>query len=75
MTAAIGQWEYRVQTLGKALSGPKDEEFTALLNTWGEEGWEIISVTPIEGSNKVRVTAKRPLTTASRRRRSMPIQL
>jgi len=72
MTETV-QWEYQVQTIGKALGGPKDEEATAFLNELGEAGWEVIGLFPIENSNKVRMVSKRPLTAATRRQRSMPM--
>jgi len=64
------KWEYRVQTMGSTFSSPKDADLEAGLNEWGEEGWEVISITPFEGSNKIRVTARRPLSAAARRRRA-----
>jgi membrane-bound ClpP family serine protease len=70
--ADINQWEYRVKTFGAILRGIKDEEFTTTLNEWGEEGWEVVSAQGIENTNKVRIIARRPLTTAVRRRRSLP---
>jgi hypothetical protein len=65
------QWEYRVQTIGR-IWGTRDEKIQALLNEWGEEGWEAINVYTPEGSGKVTIVAKRPLTLATRRQRSMP---
>ena len=62
-------WEYRVETFGSLFSAPKDEELEAVLDEWGEEGWEVFSAHHLEGSNKVRIIARRPLTAASRRRR------
>lgn len=65
------QWEYRVQTIG-SMFGTKDEHIQAVLNDWGEEGWEAINVYTPYGSGKVTIVVKRPLTAASRRLRSMP---
>jgi hypothetical protein len=65
------QWEYRVQTIGSAF-GAKDENIEATLNEWGMEGWEVTHVYTATSSNKVTIVAKRPLTAASRRLRSMP---
>lgn len=65
------QWEYRVQSVGK-FWGTKDEEIEALLNEWGEEGWEAVAVFSASGSSNVTIVAKRPLTLSTRRRRSMP---
>lgn len=69
--AAQTQWEYRVLTIGR-MFGTKDEQIEATLNEWGEEGWEAINVYTPEGSGKVTIVAKRPLTAEARRRRSMP---
>jgi hypothetical protein len=71
--AELMQWEYRVKTFGSILRGMKDEEMETSLNEWGEEGWEVVSAQGIEGTSKVRLIAKRPLTTATRRRRSLPV--
>ncbi len=65
-------WEYRVETFGTAFRSPHDEELTAGLNAWGEEGWEVVSVYQMENSVKVRVVARRPLTREARRQRSWP---
>jgi len=56
----------------RQILGSKDEDIEATLNEWGEEGWEAINVYTPEGSGKVTIVAKRPLTAATRRRRSMP---
>jgi hypothetical protein len=66
------QWEYRVQTIGSAFSGAKDEQIEATLNEWGLEGWKAVNLYAPTGSNKVTLVAKRQLTAASRRLRSMP---
>jgi len=66
------QWEYRVGTFGTFFNGMKDEGLEAALNEWGMDGWEVISARGIENSSKVVVIAKRPLTTSTRRRRSLP---
>ena len=67
------QWEYRVQTIGSALVGTKDEQIEATLNEWGEEGWEAVNVyLNNTNSAKVTIVAKRPLGSSERRRRSMP---
>lgn len=63
-------WEYRVQTIGSVF-GTKDENIQATLNEWGEEGWEAINVYTPEGSGKVTMVAKRPLTERVRRQRVM----
>ncbi|MEW5867942.1 MAG: DUF4177 domain-containing protein [Chloroflexota bacterium] len=68
----IVRWEYRVATCGSALSGAKDEELEVLLDAWGEEGWEVISVHNPTNSNKVRIVAKRRLDSTTRRQRTWP---
>jgi hypothetical protein len=71
MADEIKQWEYRVQTSG-GLFGTKDELIQYTLNEWGIEGWEAINVFTPEGSGKITIVAKRPLTERARRMRSMP---
>jgi hypothetical protein len=66
------KWEYRLRTFGSGLRGPKDDEVEEELNVWGEEGWEVVAIRSHENSYKMTVVAKRPLTTAARRRRSLP---
>ncbi|HXD09431.1 MAG TPA: hypothetical protein VN653_05150 [Anaerolineales bacterium] len=65
------QWEYRVQTIG-SIFGTKDEQIEAILDEWGEQGWEAVNVYTPYGSGKVTIVAKRPLTERIRRMRSMP---
>ncbi len=65
------QWEYRVLTIGNVF-GTKDENIEATLNEWGLEGWEAIHVYTPSQSSKVTIVAKRQVTAASRRWRSMP---
>ncbi len=68
------QWEYRLETIGgSAWRAPKDQELEALLDAWGEEGWEVINLFTAPGTNRITVVAKRPLTLSTRRRRSMPV--
>jgi len=69
--AETTQWEYRVQTIG-SMFGTKDENIEATLNEWGEDGWEAIMVYTPEGSGKVTMVAKRPLTQSARRSRFTP---
>jgi hypothetical protein len=66
------QWEYRVQTIGSAFFGAKDEHIQATLDEWGSEGWEAINVYTPYGSGQVTLVAKRPLTDRARRTRSIP---
>jgi len=66
------KWEYPVLTIGSSIMGTKDEAIEAMLNEWGEDGWEAICVYTPEGSGKVTIVAKRPLTDAARRERTMP---
>lgn len=71
MTEEFKQWEYRVQTIG-SIFGTKDELVQATLDEWGEEGWEAVNVFTPEGSGKITMVAKRPLTERTRRMRKMP---
>lgn len=71
--AQLPQWEYRLETFGSFLRGPNDEEMEAILNEWGEEGWEVISARSVENTSKVAILAKRPLTDSVKRRRSLPV--
>lgn len=73
MAEETKQWEYRVQTIG-SLFGTKDEHIQATLDEWGLEGWEAINVFTREGSGKITIVAKRPLTDRVRRMRSLPSQ-
>ncbi|HET6824004.1 MAG TPA: DUF4177 domain-containing protein [Anaerolineales bacterium] len=73
MAEAIKHWEYRVQTIG-GLFGTKDEHIQEILNEWGSEGWEAINVFTPEGSGKITIVAKRPLSDRARRIRSWPNQ-
>lgn len=71
MAEEIKQWEYRVQTIGNFF-GTKDENIEAILNEWGEDGWEVTHVYTPSGSGNVTIVAKRPLSSTTRRSRSMP---
>ena len=71
MADEIKPWEYQVKTIG-GVFGTKDELIQATLNEWGAEGWEAINVFTPEGSGKITIVAKRPLTDRARRMRSMP---
>jgi len=66
------QWEYRVETVGSFWKGVRDDDFTAILNVWGEDGWEVVGFRTIENSNQAQIIAKRPLTRETRRWRSIP---
>ena len=70
--AELVQWEYRVETVGSGLSGIKDPALEQLINDWGQQGWEVISVENPASSNKIRLVAKRPLSSSTRRQRSWP---
>jgi hypothetical protein len=73
MNDELPKWEYCVQTVGAFWSGVKADALEQMLNEWGEEGWEVVSTHIIENANKINVIAKRPLTRAARRFRSMPV--
>lgn len=70
--AETSEWEYRVVSVGGGLRSPKDEDLEATLNELGEQGWEVVGVTNRESSYKLTLIAKRPLTSAARRRRTTP---
>jgi len=72
MSDEAQRWEYRVETVGSLWSGVKAEVLEDLLNTWGEDGWEVVSTHILENMNKINVIAKRPLTSRTRRQRSLP---
>lgn len=65
------KWEYRVNTIGSAIRGLKDEEIEAALNEWGQEGWEIISAHPPSSSPKITIVAKRLMTANTQRQRRL----
>ena len=48
----IPKWEYRVQTVGGAIGGPKDDALTIFLDEWGAEGWEVISANNLDSSQR-----------------------
>lgn len=66
------QWEYRIESFGTFFSNPKDDDMTAALNQWGEEGWEVIHIHSYPNGSKALVIAKRPLDRSTRRSRTMP---
>ena len=63
-------WEYRCQWFGSVWRGVKDADIEAILNEWGAEGWEVISMAVESG--KVLVLARRALTPTTRRQRTLP---
>jgi hypothetical protein len=67
------QWEYRVETVGSFWSGLKDAQMIEILNSWGEEGWEVIQAHNLQNSEKIRLIARRPLQRTTRPRRSWPV--
>lgn len=71
MAEEFKQWEYRVETIG-GIFGTKDELIQNTLDEWGAEGWEAINVFTPEGSGKITIVAKRPMTERTRRLRSRP---
>jgi hypothetical protein len=72
MVEQIIQWEYRVLTVGNVFSGAKNEQIQAILNEWGLDGWEAVNVYAPTNSAKATLVAKRQVTAATRRLRSMP---
>ena len=71
MVEQMVQWEYRVQTVGNMFS-TRDELIEAVLNEWGEEGWEAVNAFAGYNTSKVTLVAKRQLTPTTRRARSIP---
>jgi hypothetical protein len=72
MAEETKKWEYRVQTIGGTF-GTRDEDIEALLNEWGEQGWEATQVYTFSSrAAKVTIVARRPLTRETMRLRSMP---
>lgn len=71
MTDELKKWDYRVQNFGSVWTGAKPEDIEAALIEWGVEGWEVVSAVH-KSTNEVIVIAKRPLTHATMRARSMP---
>jgi hypothetical protein len=71
MSANI-QWEYLVENVGSFWRSPNPGELQTYLNELGIEGWELVNLHHVQNSNKVWITLKRQLTTATRRRRSLP---
>lgn len=65
-------WEYRVVTTGTTFSQPKDDDLETLLNELGTEGWEVVAAHNLEGSNKVRIIAKRQMDGRPARKSTWP---
>ena len=72
MAEEMLKWEYKVQSVGTFWTGVKDAELEAMLNEWGEQGWEVVGFRSVENSNQAMLIAKRPLTREVMRWRSMP---
>jgi hypothetical protein len=66
------KWEYHVEEVGTFWNGVKPEEMQELLNAMGQDGWILVSAFPIQGSNKVTLIARRPLTTRPARQSTWP---
>ncbi|MBN1265062.1 MAG: hypothetical protein JXA25_06190 [Anaerolineales bacterium] len=64
------KWEYFVETFGGGIRGVNMEEVQAGLNELGEQSWEVLGVHQMQGTSKLCVFAKRPLTEAVRKQRS-----
>jgi hypothetical protein len=69
----LPKWEYQVHSFGGTFGGPKDEDLEAVLNQWGEDGWEVVAATIPPNSTKVKIIAKRLLTRSSLRQRDLAI--
>ncbi len=59
------KWEYKVLKMGIGLKGFRAEEIEEELNLWGEEGWEVIAATRLQG--EFVAVLKRPVGGARRR--------
>ena len=70
--AEITRWEYRLETFGSFWTRAKDDELQAILDEWGEAGWEVINAYPAGNGEKLTLIAKRPLTSSARRQRGWP---
>ncbi len=70
--AEYAQWEYRVATFGSCWRGVDGADLEAVLNEWGEEGWEVIGLRTVEKLEPRANLALRPLARVERRRREMP---
>jgi hypothetical protein len=67
------QWEYRLESFGGLMKRtPSAEDLTDTLNEWGEAGWEVVAAVYSDSASRWSILAKRPLTGAEKRRRSMP---
>jgi hypothetical protein len=66
------QWEYYVETIGKAWTSTKDEDLMSKLGELGQASWEVFVVEQLRNSSKVRVVAKRPLAPPFLKKHSWP---
>ncbi len=66
------KWEYAVLSFGGLLSAEKDERIQGMLNDLGAEGWEVVSAIALDNSSKIKIIAKRPLSSITRRQRTFP---
>ena len=69
---ASTKWEYIFLTFGGPLLAAKDEKVQASLNELGIDGWEVVSAIAIDNSAKIKILAKRPLSSLARRQRTFP---
>jgi hypothetical protein len=60
--------EYRVETLGGAMRGPKPEDLEGLLNQASEEGWVLSEMGYKPNSNQLWVVLQRESPEGPRRR-------
>ena len=71
---AAEQWEYYLEGFGSFWLTPKLQALEERFNSLGLDGWEVIGVNHRYNSNRVWITAKRPLSTTARRQRSLPTE-
>jgi hypothetical protein len=61
----MAKWEYKVLKIGIGLKGFRAEDIEEELNLWGEEGWEVIAATRLQG--EFVAVLKRPVASGRRR--------
>jgi len=65
-------WQYRVESVGSWIRGPRDGQLAEMLDGWAAEGWELVCAVPREGTQAVTLIARRRVTRQERRRRTRP---
>lgn len=52
-------WEYRVETTGGVLRGTSPQKIESLLNEAAQAGWELVSLTPLQNTNRLLAVLRR----------------